>query len=338
MSKIQELLRGRDDKIDYDSLIKTHPWIIEKNQKCILSPDSDGLLCGLFMSHMLNWEIKGYYDGKIMLLENNLKASDCIFLDMEVYKKGIKSVGHHMVQYNKNKKPSNWNNYKNCIQPNNLRNYDGYKDFRLKYPLATIHLLLGIIGSQINIKIPESAICPLLFTDGTFNVLFKYPENVLNWLQYLRANESDGPLKSIFENESYSVFTLMKAMDNFFKNRDKISVKKERGDRLKISETNGQPYNIIRNSHGYYLNIDAKKRIEKFIKILAELTKWEYDSKKWKWKNYKLYKFTKSDFASEKISLNNKTFAEFIFKKPLSWAMTNGQNIEYTLEKPDKLK
>ena len=31
-------------------------------------------------------------------------------------------------------------------QLNNLRNYDGYNDFRLKYPLATIHFLIGIVG------------------------------------------------------------------------------------------------------------------------------------------------------------------------------------------------
>jgi len=259
MSKIQDLLQGKDDKINYNNLIKKHPWIIEKNQKCILSPDSDGLLCGLFMSHYLGWEIKGFYDGKIMLLEKDAKASDCIFLDMEVFRRKIRSVGHHMVQYNRNNKPNNWNNYKNCIQPNNLRDYDGYHNFRLKYPLATIHLLIGIVGSRHKIIIPESAICPLFFTDGTFNVLFKYPENVLNWLHYLRADEASNPLKSIFENEHYSVFTLMKAMDKFFKKRDEISITKERGDRLRISETNGGSCNILKNDGYYDLNLDAKK-------------------------------------------------------------------------------
>ena len=40
-------------------------------------------------------------------------------------------------------------------------------------------------------------------TDGTFNVLFKYPENVLNWLNFLRANEDSNPLRDVFENEKY---------------------------------------------------------------------------------------------------------------------------------------
>ena len=337
MSKIQELLSGKTDQIDYEKIVRDYPWIIKKNQNCILSPDSDGLLCGLFMSFYLGWQIKGFYDGKVMLLDKNISAKNCVFLDMEVFRKDIKSVGHHMVQFNKRKKPSNWDNYRNCIQPNNLRDHDGYNDFRLKYPLATIHLLIGILGSKIKFKIPETAIRALFFTDGTFNVLFKYPENVLNWLNYLRANEESNPLKDVFENETYSVFSLMKAMDEFFIKRDEISIIKERGDRLKISETNSSPVNIEKYNKFYKVNLEAKERIEKFIGILSNLTSWKYDRSNWTWENFSLHKFTKSDFADKKIRLNNKTFEEFLLKKPLTWAMTNGQNIEYTVEKPDKL-
>ena len=310
---------------------------MKRGQNCILSPDSDGLLCGLFMSTYLDWRIKGFYDGKVMLLDKNTSVKDCVFLDMEVFRKDIKSIGHHMVQFNKKKKPSNWDNYKDCIQPNNLRDYDGYNDFRLKYPLATIHLLLGIIGSKIKFKIPETALCALFFTDGTFNVLFKYPENVLNWLNYLRANEESSPLKDIFENEKYSVFSLMKAMDEFFRKRDEISIVKERGDRLRISEANGSSVNIEKQNDFYKIISEAKERIEKFINILSDLTSWKYNQNSWTWDGFRLYKFTKGDFTGNKISLNNKTFEELLSKNPLTWAMTNGQNIEYTLENPDKL-
>ncbi len=81
----------------------------------------------------------------------------------------------------------------------------------------------------------------------------------------------------------------------------------------------------------------AKERIEKFIEILSRLTGWKYNQSSWTWGNFRLYKFTKGDFTSKNIRLNNKTFEAFLLKKPLTWAMTNGQNIEYTLEKPDKL-
>ena len=234
-SKIQQLLEGRDNNIDYDKLIKKYPWIIKKDVNCILSPDSDGLLCGLLMSNLLNWKIVGFYDGKVMVLKKGMSAKDCVFLDMEIFRKDIKSFGHHMLLFNRNSKPSNWDNFDNCIQPNNLREYDKLHDFRLKYPLGTIHMLLGILGHKFKIELKDDAIPALFFTDGTFNVLFGYPENVLNWLSFLRYREDNNPLKTIFLSDKNSVHNTMVEMDKFFRERDKINVARERGDRLKIS-------------------------------------------------------------------------------------------------------
>tara|TARA_Y100000310_G_scaffold113815_1_gene112266 strand:- start:850 stop:1875 length:1026 start_codon:yes stop_codon:yes gene_type:complete len=338
-SRIQELLEGRhEDKIDYAEITTKYPWIVEENKKCILSPDSDGLLCGLLMSHYLNWKIVGFYDGKVLILEEETSAKDCIFLDMEIFREEIKSVGHHMLLFNKNQIPEGWEKkFEKCIQPNNLRGYDGSHYFRLKYPLATIHMLLGILGHHLNIEITEEAIPPLFFTDGTFNVLFKYPENVLNWLNFLRANEEGNPLKTIFENQRYSVFTLMKEMDEFFRKRDEITISRERGDRLKISNTDGSPYNLIEENGKWNINGEAVDRVITFMKILSEFTGWNYKQDNWLWGNFKMYKFTKRDFNKDNLNVTNPNFNNLIEKNPLSWAMTSGQNIEYTLEEPDKL-
>jgi hypothetical protein len=288
MARIQELLEGRDDRIDYEDLKVGFPWIVERDKYCILSPDSDGLLCGLLMSHFLKWQVKGFYDGKVMLLEKGLCASECIFLDMEIFRRNIRSMGHHMVLYNKNDVPENWDNFDECIQPNNLRGYDCLHTFRLKYPLATIHLLMGIIGSEIDIQVPESAICSLLFTDGTYQVLFTYPENVLNWLRYLRADEKESPLNKVFENERYSVFKLMNAMDEFFRERDDISIPRERGDRLRISNPDGTAYNIEPRGRTYGFGEDALGRIKGFIEILSRQTSWIYNDSNWAWTNLEL--------------------------------------------------
>ena len=122
MAKIQDLLSDKHSKIDYNEILNKYPWIIEKNQNCVLSPDSDGLLCGLFVTNTLGWKVKGFYDGKVMLIEQDFTAKDCIFLDMEIFRKEIRSVGHHMVLFNKNRIPPNWDNFSNCLQTNNLRN------------------------------------------------------------------------------------------------------------------------------------------------------------------------------------------------------------------------
>ena len=151
--KEENNLVNANDKIIYDNVIKKYPWIVELNQKCILSPDSDGFLCGLFMSNVLNWSIVGFYDGKVLTLKKGEVSKNCIYLDMEIFRNYVKSLGHHMVLYNKRNKPNNWFNFLNCIQPNNIRGYDAKTKFNLKYPLGAIHLILGIVGHTKNIEI-----------------------------------------------------------------------------------------------------------------------------------------------------------------------------------------
>ena len=168
------------------------------------------------MSHYLDWEIIGFYDGKVCLIKDNISAydDDVCFLDIEIYREGIKSMGHHMVSVYNSELPNDWSlKFKECIQPNLFRNYDR-NSFRLKYPLATIHMLIGILEDVIDIEVSKDAIFPLLFTDGTFNVMFSYPENVMNWWEYLNVRDSK-LLKNIFMGDDYTTYKLMLEMDNF---------------------------------------------------------------------------------------------------------------------------
>lgn len=357
MAKIQELLANRhDEKINYDKILQDYPWINERNRYCILSPDSDGLLCGLFMSKYRGWKVVGFYDDKVGVVNKDYKGEDIVFLDGEIFRKNAKSLGHHMVCYSNKKKSLLDRNFKNCIQPNLMRSYEGKNDFRLKYPLASIHLLVSIIAyadkDTAPIVLDGDAIAPLFFTDGVFQVLFKYPENVLNWLSYLRINEDWNPLKSIFENKQYSVFDTIKYMDDFFRKRDDITVRtnsqspaggraksiEERGDRLMLSESDGSPYNILGiNTEEIYINTAAAARTKSFCTMVGKLTSWEFNEDDWKcWSNLDFYKFSKSSFESDKTRLNIGTFEGFLNRNPLSWAQTSGSNIEYTVEEPDR--
>ena len=343
MSKIEELLKDRNDKADFDAILEKYPWINEYNRYCILSPDSDGLLCGLFMSKFRNWKIVGFYDDKVGVINHQYLCEDIILLDGEIFRKSVKSVGHHMLKWNKKQKVD-FSGFSQCIQPNLLRNYDGKQEFRLKYPLATIHLLISIIayadykqGKQ-EIVLKENSVAPLFFTDGVFKILFSYPENVINWLTYLGVHEDWNPLRSVFKNESFSVYETIELMHEFFVKRDSITVGQERGDRLKISSKDGTPYNI-ENEHGELvkINSEAVKRIKDFIKMIEDSTKWNFIEDSWIcWEHLKFYQFTKNDFKSRGWTMSNKCFEEFLNLNPLSWAMTSGQNIEFTIEKPSK--
>ena len=57
------------------------------------------------------------------------------------------------------------------------------------------------------------------------------------------------------------------------------------------------------------------------------LTGWDYQKSNWQWSNFRLKKFKK-----ENVRPNNKNFETMIKKNPLTWAMTSGLAIEYTLD------
>lgn len=179
----------KNNTIDYAALIAQYPWTKEKNRKCILSPDSDGFLCGLLVTNFLGWEVAGFYDGKILIVKDGVDYHDCVFLDMEINRSDIGSIGNHLIDYNLNIEVENYN-FDQCVQPNMLRGFDGKNAFQKKYPFGAIHLLMGILqeGGFIS-ELPDSAVSPLLFADGVGNNLFGYPENCLDWIDYLKIND-----------------------------------------------------------------------------------------------------------------------------------------------------
>lgn len=338
------------EQINYKTLLKKYPWIIEKEQKYILSPDSDGFLCGLLVTNYLGGKIVGFYDGKIALIKNGINAKDCIFLDVDINRTEIKSIGHHMVTYNKRLTHSNIN-YSNCIQPNILRDFDGRNDFQKKYPFATIHLLLGIFQetSLIN-ELPKDSIWPLLFTDGVWNNLFGYTENCIEWINYLGIDNENHILNSLFCSNHYSFYEIMLGLNDFLRMRDNFNASgyfsasgayidggrnKRTGDKLKISNSNGEPINLVKNGTEFDIYNKEKIRLEEFISSMAKYVAWPYQPDKWCWNNFKLFKFSKGDFSN--TALSNQTYTSLMDRNPLSLAMTSGTNIEFTIETPDKL-
>ncbi len=309
--------------LDYSKLINDNPWIIQRNQSCIVSPDSDGLLCGLFMSNYLGWKVVGFYDGKILIIEKGIKPRGCVYLDMEIFRKEVRSVGHHMLLYNKKHLPENWAELKNCISANNLRNFDMKHNFPTKYPLGTIHLLLGIVGEAEKIKLPIDSLCPLLYTDGTFKNLFNYPDNCLGWLNFLGAEVEDTSLNDLFYNEHYTVSRLMLALNNLFFELKKLNNGKRGGDKIKISDKNGNLVNFDKDQ----FNQTTKERAISFLSILEQKTGWKYFSKNWYWGQYNVFQFHKGIIKPSQGRYN-----ELMLKNPLSLAITSGKTLEYTLD------
>lgn len=311
--------------LNYRVLLERFPWVVERDQDCIISPDSDGILCGLLMSHYLGWKIRGFYDGKILAIEDNFRPQDCIFLDMEIFRPNIRSVGQHMVMYDKADLPSNWDNFNNCIAANNLRNYDFKNNFKLKYPFGTVHVLLSILGQGRTIHIPKSAISPLLYTDGTFKNQFNYPENCLSWLDFLGANDAANPLQKVFLDRHYSTYELMVELKELFTEINTIGGGKRGGDKIKISDSRGNIANIDPQTR--QLKPATKTQAEAFLGMLANKSGWTFTSTNWSWGPYQTTRFRKGSIKPGKARYN-----ALLAQNPISLAIISRNNIEYTID------
>ena len=124
----------------------------------------------------------------------------------------------------------------------------------------------------------------------------------------------------------------MIALRDFFEQLRQLNNGKRGADKIKISNTKGEPINLEKQNNSFSINKEQIKIAEKFLNILGDLTGWEFIKDKWSFENLSVYKFNKGSIVP-----SNKRFEELINKNPLSWAMTKGSAIEYTLEEPDKL-
>lgn len=327
MSKIQKLLPNEIEQINYKEIIEKYPWVVKKDQKCIISPDADGMLCGLFMSYYLNWQVVGYYDnGKNLILKNGVHAKDCIFLDTEIYRPDIRSIGHHISLLRKNNTEINLNNYKNCLNPNNLRGRTLKENFSLKYPMGTIHLLLCIVGKKFSIKYLNNSFFVILQADGTINrFLDKYSENLYNWLIYLGINKIDNALNKILKKK-INLIDLNKEYVGYV--RKFIKGKK---DKIPISERGSIRVESFNKNYKEFSD-SCVVAITGYLRFLSQNTGWQYNKNKWTFGDFHLYEFTKKIV---KPGVN--TFNAAVRENFLSLVITAGDTMEYTIESPDKL-
>ncbi len=189
-----------------------------------------------------------------------------------------------------------------------------------------IHFLLCIVGTvdNKNILVDKTSIPVLLYVDGTFKNLLNYPENCVEWLNFLNAKQSDSPIYPIyvlFANRKLA--EMIHELEFLFKEFEKIG-EGTSGDKFKISEAKinyGEP------------SFSSIKKLKMILTLLSNYTNWNFCPDKWTTSNFKIYNFTKKI----EETLNNKKFGRIIGDNPISLAITATKRIEYTLPIPDDL-
>jgi len=143
----------------------------------IISPDVDGFISArLLQDWDSRYKVVGTYDKNILTLAEDIKMTDCLFLDCDMNRPDLVSIGNHM------RLVSGDNISDKSFNPNV---HFGTKTYTDKYPLATAYLISAVIES------PTSDLTKLnmAYADSTYKNLVKYSDNMNNWRERMKSEE-----------------------------------------------------------------------------------------------------------------------------------------------------
>ena len=182
-----------------DELLKT---IFNKNKKCVINTDLDGLISGMLLQRFLNWEVVGFssccgkQNDNLWLKDKNLSLKDLIFVDLPVALKSISTIDQHFVAFEK-ESIDRYNDCANKLNPNIIRaRFFKNNDYTKKYPFGTAHFILASL-EKLNL-IPENFeinfyknlgnydLCDLLLrADRVVGNTYLYTQNCFDWSNWM---------------------------------------------------------------------------------------------------------------------------------------------------------
>ena len=176
--------------------------VFERNRKCIINTDLDGLISGMFLQEFLGWEVVGFSSccGKrndnLWLKEGVNNINECVFVDLPVTIKDICIIDQHYVAFSK-KNVEDYTKNKNKLNPNIMRSrFFLNNDYTRKYPFGTAHFILASL-EKMNL-IPENYAIHFykqlnnfdladlfLRADRVIGNTYAYTENCIDWSNWM---------------------------------------------------------------------------------------------------------------------------------------------------------
>lgn len=289
--------------LDYEGVLQKYPWVLKKGLEVILSLDFDGFLSGLLGVQHLSWEVRGFYDGKRLITSTPLNhLKEVIFIDVEIYRRCVQSIGHHLLQWEGVKLTE----FISTLNPNLLRGITT-AEFQRKYPFGTFHFLACLLAFG---GVPLNLICVrpfiYLYPNSTLFNLLNYSQNCKDWLEWLQVNRGPQSLTSLYQ--SLTTLHLSNIVHDF----------QELLEGLRSAGLGPGPRGMQRpvNSH------------EEADKLWSLLQKWTG------WKAHPLPQWTNLvEFRPEKVNASRTKYVGMLRRNPLSFAITSlsSEGLSFTL-------
>ena len=196
---------------DYTAVRKEFANLFRRSRQCIISVDIDGILSAVLASHLFEWEVVGFYTLTDLWVspkslpkdernpEAALRKAGVAFLDHDIYRSEIDSIGHHLLQWSPDTPIPLHTEGRSSLNPNLLRGITK-REFGRKYPFGTFHFLLACASAWDLLRgfEPDDEMTALLLhIDSSFVNAINYQDNALDWLDWLGGSEARSPLYPI---------------------------------------------------------------------------------------------------------------------------------------------
>lgn len=136
-------------------------------KEIIISPDMDGFVSAELLSSVTGCEVVGTYDKNILVLSEDADIEKALFVDCDINRYNLHSIGNHMRLQNDNMSKKSFN-------PNKHFGITNYSD---KFPFATAFL----IAFALEIDLSQTDIIRMAYADSTLKNMESYSENMRNW-------------------------------------------------------------------------------------------------------------------------------------------------------------
>ena len=209
--------------LDYDKIADKFPWLLEESKDMIIGNDLDGFMSGQLMNFLLGWKIRGLYvNSQTIWFDADLRQDElprCVYVDIDVNRNHIASIGHHILKHSASDVLPN--HQTSTFNPNLERNRYLKGRWEEKYPLGTVHLLMGFYchrGYSIPLPTNDDYMSLLWHADSAALNAVKYFNNVMDLLSaLLPRNTTRSPLHSLNDDlRKTTVHEFSRRLNRFF--------------------------------------------------------------------------------------------------------------------------
>lgn len=301
--------------LDRLEIVERFPWLVVENLPMVVSNDLDGFCSAVFMHHLKNWQIAGFYDSESVwfasegrTMKDELEKS--VWLDLDIVDSRCRSLGHHILTQNSDDIPAG---FSNSFNPN-LEMKISRTDFTKKYPFSTFVLLLWLF--QFEKPISETAKALFLHSDSVWINAQYYQENIKRWLEWMPFPILERAIKNVdsaaFEqNMQTFLFSKFDAIQ-----WDRKSGQK-RSKHLKLETSQLQ------------MNPDwDMSEMRNLLKFIAGAFSWKLPKIP---KNFLKIKGKRISAKTETVLRRHKTLSDWVIKeKVFSYALPSFRTINFT--------